>query len=140
MNYAIPRRRVRGFTLIELMITVAIIAILGGLAYPSYTSYVVKSNRAATKAFMSAVANREQQYILDARAYGVVTTNAEFGTVLGMAVPKEVSDFYDLTVANVGANPRTFLISAAPISTKMNKNDGILTLDNNGAKLPADKW
>ena len=141
MNYSIPHRRVRGFTLIELMVTVVIVAILGAIAYPSYTSYVVKSNRAAVKSFMVAVANREQQYILDARVYGEVADNAGFNTVLGMgAVPTETSNFYDVTVANVGGNTRTFLITAAPISTKMNANDGTLTLDNTGAKLPADKW
>ncbi len=144
MNYSIPRRCIRGFTLIELMITVVIVAVLGAIAYPSYTQYVVRSNRAATKAFMSAVANREQQSLLDARAYGVVTSNADFGTVLGMTVPTEVSNFYDVTIANrtvAGVlNPRTFIITAAPIATKMNANDGTLTLDETGVKAPADKW
>jgi type IV pilus assembly protein PilE len=141
MNYSIPQsRRVRGFTLIELMITVAIVGILGAIAYPSYLSFVVKSNRAATKAFIMAVANREQQYILDARVYAPVATNADFSTVLGMAVPKEVSTFYNVSVANVGGNTRTFQISAVPIAGQANASDGTLTLDNTGAKAPADKW
>ena len=130
-------RRIGGFSLIELMITVAIVSILGAVAYPSYTSYTVKANRAAAKSFIVAVANREQQYIMDARAYGAVTSNAEFGTVLGMAVPAEVSNFYNVTVA---VNARTFTITGIPISTKVNKDDGTLTLDQTGAKLPADKW
>jgi type IV pilus assembly protein PilE len=101
---------------------------------------VVKSNRAATKAFIVAVANKEQQYILDARVYGEVATNADFSTVLGMTVAPEVSKFYDVAVANVGGNTRTYVITAIPKSTEMNKNDGTLTLDNTGAKAPADKW
>ena len=139
-NHNIEPVRVRGFTLIELMITVAIIALLTAFAIPSYTSYLVKGNRAAAKAFMVAVANKEQQYLLDARQYGVVTTNAEFSSVLNMNVPTEVSTIYNVTVANVGGNIRTFLITAAPISTKANKNDGTMTLDNTGAKLPAANW
>jgi len=140
MNYSIPKRRIRAFTLIELMITVAIVAILGAVAYPSYTSFVVRSNRAATKAFMVAVANKEQQYILDARAYGEAADHAAIGTVLGLAVPTEVSKFYNVSVANVGGNTRTFQITAAPIAGQMNAGDGTLTLDNTGAKAPASKW
>lgn len=132
--------RVRGFTLVELMITVAIIAILSAFAYPAYTSHLIKGNRAAAKAFMVAVANRQEQYLLDARVYGVAANHSEFSSVLNLPVPTEVSAVYNLTVANVGGNTRTFLISAAPISTKANSSDGTLTLDNIGAKAPADKW
>ena len=139
-NHSIAPVRACGFTLVELMVTVAIVALLAGFAIPAYTSYLVKGNRAAAKAFMVAVANREQQYILDARVYGVVTTNAEFSSVLNMTVPTEVSGIYNVTVANVGGNVRTFLITAAPISTQANKNDGTMTLDNTGAKTPAANW
>ena len=139
-TYGSTGRRVRGFTLIELMITVAIIALLAAIAIPSYSSYVVKSNRAAVKSFMVTVANKQQQYLLDARAYAVITSNAEFSSILGLTVPAEVSPLYNVTVANVGGNARTFLITAAPIAGKANASDGTLTLGNTGAKLPADKW
>jgi len=134
------RRRAGGFTLVELMITVAIIAILTAFAVPSYTAYVVKANRAAAKSFMVTVANKENQYILDSRVYGVVTTNAEFTSVLGLNIPTEVSSVYNVTVANVGGNTRTFKITAVPIATKANRNDGTMTLDNTGAKTPAANW
>ena len=62
-------RRHRGFTLIELMITVAIVAILAGIAYPSYKAYVQKGNRASAEAFLMDGAQRQQQYFLHNRIF-----------------------------------------------------------------------
>ena len=58
-----------GFTLIELMVTVAIVGILAAVAYPSYTSHVQKGARRAAQAQMLDIANRQQQFLLGSRAY-----------------------------------------------------------------------
>lgn len=140
MQIAPSPRIQQGFTLVELMITVAIVGILAAIAYPSYTQYVVKSNRAAAQAFMLNVANKEEQYILDAREYATAATNAEFTSNLALNVPAEVSKVYTVTVGHVSSNVRTYSIQAAPIAGSAQAGDGTLTLDNAGTKSPADKW
>ncbi len=133
-------RRSPGFSLLELMIVVAIVGILAAVAYPSYQTYLRRSNAAAAQGFMLNVAQREEQYLLDARQYAVITTNAEFGTLLSVSVPTEVSKFYTVRVANVGGNVRTYLITAAPIAGTMQAAQSTLSLDNLGTKLPAGSW
>ncbi|MEO7743985.1 MAG: prepilin-type N-terminal cleavage/methylation domain-containing protein, partial [Usitatibacter sp.] len=59
--------KARGFTLIEIVITVAIVGILVAIAVPSYQGQLRKGRRAEAQAFITQVAQKEQQYLLDAR-------------------------------------------------------------------------
>lgn len=123
-----------GFTLIELMITVAIIGILAAIAYPSYASHIIKGNRAAAKAQMLDIANRQQQFLLANRAYA--TKDAL--TTSGYALPSEVSSrySYDITVGT-GTVP-SYLITFTAIGSQT--SDGNLTLNSEGVKTPSNKW
>lgn len=130
----VQSRRLRGFTLLELMITVAVIGILAGVAYPSYQQYIIRSNRSAAQSEMMTIANREQQYLLSNRVYA---TKAQIEST-GYALPSEVSPrySYDITVNNTGEP--TFTITFTAIGAQA--SDGNLTLDNKGTKTPAAKW
>ena len=76
-----PSRRARGFTLIELMVTVAIVGILASIALPAYTAYIQRSRVPAALDGLSSVATRLEQRFQDTGAY---PTAANCG---GMAMP-----------------------------------------------------
>jgi type IV pilus assembly protein PilE len=126
----------RGFTLIELVITVAIIGILAAIALPSYTTFIVKGNRSAAQSAMLDIANREQQYILANRVYAT-KANLEAN---GYGLDAKIARLYDYTVTVGNGNVPTYLITFTPTTTGAQKNDVTLTLDQAGTKTPADKW
>ena len=131
--------KLQGFTLIELMIAVAIAGILAVLAVPSYQSFIVRGNRAAAQAFMMDVASREKQYLLDARSYTNDLAILYGVTVAASAIPPEVSRNYASIAIAVSATPAAFTITATPGSGSQ-AADGALTLDSTGAKSPDYKW
>jgi type IV pilus assembly protein PilE len=140
MRLTTLRQRATGFTLIELMIAVVVVGILAAVALPNYQEYVRRGNRSAAQSFMLSVAQKQEQYLMDARQYAEIANHAAFTSTLGMNVPTDVSRFYAVTVAYVGGSTRTYQIQAAPISGTTQATDGTLTLDNAGAKGPAGKW
>jgi type IV pilus assembly protein PilE len=129
------KKHARGFTLIELMVTVAIVAILAAIAYPSYTQYVIRGKRAAAKAAMMDIANREQQFLLSNRVYADKTTLVNNGYVLDNDVTRSYT--WDVTVDNT-ASPPIFTITLSPSGSQ--SADGQLTLNSRGEKTPLDKW
>ncbi len=66
--------RVRGFTLIELMVTVAIVAILGAIALPAYTDYIKRGKLAEAHATLADLRVKMEQRYQDARMYGTSGT------------------------------------------------------------------
>ena len=123
-----------GFSLIELMITVAIVAILASVAYPSYQQYVIRSNRSEMQQFMLDIANREEEYLLNNRLY----TNTLID--LNLSLPSRLQSLYSVPTITKTDSPPSYTISAAPKSGSIQASDPTLGLTSQGVKTPADKW
>jgi type IV pilus assembly protein PilE len=98
------RRRQHGFSLMELLIAMVVVAILTAIAFPSYQGYLRKGSRASAQALLVDVANRQAQYLLDARNYAIGPGALP---ALNMTLPPEVAGFYNVAVENAsgGATP-----------------------------------
>ena len=126
-------RRTQGFSLLEILVVVAIIGILAAIALPSYRKQIQRSNRAAAQALMSDVANKQQIFLSTARAYA--------GTLgeLNVTAPADISPkFYTFSITPAAGPPPCFTITAKAEGTQA--SDGDLTLDCQGTKTPSDKW
>lgn len=121
----------RGFTLIELMIAVAIVAILVAVALPSYQEHVRKSRRAEAQSFLMAVAARQQQFLVDTRAYSGSLAD------IGVPLPDNVAAAYDITPTATAGPPPAFSITATPKSGQASERCGTLSIDQAGTKTAA---
>lgn len=128
-------RKQLGITLIELMVTVVIVGILASVAYPSYLNQMKKGRRAAAQAHLMDIAQRQQEYLLDARTY------ASTLSTLGITTPADVASFYTVADPVITAGPpTTFTVSAVPIAGRGQAGDGTLSINSSGVKLPAGVW
>jgi len=124
--------RERGVTLIELMITVVIVAILAAIAYPSYTQYVLRSHRTAAKTALHDMASRQERLFTTTNAYG--TTMAALGYPAGASVPipDASNHYYDLSI-DPTTTATTYLLLATPAGSQANDAEcGTFTLDQLG--------
>jgi type IV pilus assembly protein PilE len=123
-----------GFTLIELLVACVIVGILATAAFSTYQTQVRRATRSAAEQFMLTIADRQTQYLLDARAYA-----SSIGAGgLNLAPPTTVVNNYNVTITLVAGPPPGYLVTATPIGRQA--GDGALTLDSTGQKLPVDKW
>jgi len=119
----IDMKKKQGFSLVELMITVAIIGILAAIAYPSYSNHMRKTRRN-----MAAACLQENAQYLE-RWY---TSKLTYEDATAQPCPPEIDAFYDVDVEPTG--PRTFTATATPKGAQADDKCGTLTLDEKGQR------
>lgn len=120
----------KGFTLIEIMIAVAIVAILAAIAYPSYQQYIIRTHRADLQTELLRVAGQLQSYKVVNHTY----ENATLNNVGGSAnFPRTANPDYQIALVLDNDN-RGYTLTATPIVTSTQKGNGIVVLNNEGQK------
>ncbi|OAI21154.1 pilus assembly protein PilE [Methylomonas lenta] len=140
------KQTMHGFTLIELMITVAIVGILASIALPSYQDSVMKSRRRDAQGALMGLANAMERHFTETNSYlGAADSGADTGSPAIYATQSPVDGgtaFYNLTIS--AATSTTFTLTAAPTGAQANDICGSLTLTNTGARdftgTGADCW
>ncbi len=118
------QRRVRGFTLIELMIAVAIVAILASIANASYQGFVIKSRRSAAAACLQERAQFMERYYTTHLSYAGAPAPAQCGP--------DLSPFYELKLE--GVTTKTFTLLATPTDRQKDAKCGTLSITSTGAR------
>ena len=133
----ISKSRSHGFTLIELMITVAVIGILAAVAYPAYLDQVRKARRADAQATLLSISARQQQMLLDTRSYAAAAAAADIPAALNISVPNTVSQTYDISIAVGTATVPSFVATATPKGTQSADKCNVMSINQTGSKSPA---
>ena len=128
----------KGFTLVEVMIVVAIIGILAAIAYPSYQSYVIKTKRTDMMSEMQNIASEIESRKLAQGSYSVISAGVK--TDFATTYPRQGTQLYNVTINPEPLAPpdntltSKWIITATPKANSQVINDGTLTLNYQGIK------
>jgi type IV pilus assembly protein PilE len=125
-------KKVKGYTLIELMIVIAIIGVIAAFAYPSYTNHVVRSKRADGMAALMNAAQAMERYKTNNFNYNV---GDDISVVFASRVPVDgpaADAYYTLSVDNNGAGTE-YTLTATPTGSLLGKEQP-LTLTHTGQR------
>lgn len=119
------KHKSRGFTLIEMMIVVAIIALLATIAFPSYQNFAMRNRRADGKDLAMRIASAQERNYTNLNRYA---TTAD----LGMSMQSE-NQYYTAEI-DLPADGQTYTLRLIPQDVQATDRCGTLTINNTGFK------
>ena len=137
------KARSRGFTLIEVLVVVVVIALLAAIAYPSYRDHIRKSSRVAAQQELLELSAMQEKIYLNSNAFTSKLTNAYDGTTaggLGKTSGKSTDGRYTLALT---ATAQSYTLSATPVTGSQQDGDGAFQLASTGTRTcpnPAPSW
>ena len=131
------KARSQGFTLIEMMIVVAIIGILSTIAYPSYQKYVLQSRRVDAKNALLDYAARQERYFSVHNSYATLLKDLGYGDTAASTLDINASGqvFYKLTIPDGGVTSTSFTATAVPTGAQVKDTEcGTYQITQTGAR------
>lgn len=122
----------RGFTLMELLIALAIVGLLAAVAIPNYQAYVKKGQRSEAQAALTELAQYMQRHYTNSGSYYADAVSKSLPKLPFSQLPKTGTAFY--TFALVIENSEQFKLTATPQGSMADDACGTLTLHSNGNK------
>jgi type IV pilus assembly protein PilE len=123
--------KTRGFTLIEILITVAIVGILAAIALPSYSAQVQKSRRADAKAALLTAAVQLQRYYTERNTFATATLGAP---PTGVYPATSEKGYYALSLPAAALTATSYTLRAAPVGPQADDPCGTFTYTDQGTK------
>ncbi|WP_418321079.1 type IV pilin protein [Piscinibacter sakaiensis] len=133
------RRRLLGFTLVELMLVVVVVAVLASIALPSYREYIRRSSREATQSQLIEMAGIQEKIFLNSNAYAnnvAAPYDGKASGGLGAAGGKSLDGRYLITATVSGAS---YVLTATPVAGGPQDGDGVLTIASDGKRTWGSK-
>jgi type IV pilus assembly protein PilE len=127
-------RQEQGFTLIEVMIVVAIIGILAAIAYPSYTEYVNRGRRSQAQAALLEAAQFMQRFYASNGKYDKTIGDVDVSLTGWDRVPRETTSPQTYTITLSAVSATSFTLQAAPQGAMLHDKCGSFKMDQTGLK------
>ena len=147
------KARSYGFTLVELMVEVVILAIVVGIAYPSYRNYMVQTRRSDAQSVLTQVSHTQEKFFSSCNRYtstmtGTMADCAGGGGGLGFPTNLSPDGHYTVaiaggTIAGTGTIATAYTATATPKAGGLQVGNGALRIDSTGVKQwnkPGASW